>query len=185
MKWLLAVLLVGFLGLFGLLGTFGCSASVASGAIKRLTERLDPRGYDVIPFSAPRGEGATHHYLWRFWRHVPKAGHIAIFDRSWYGRVLVERVEGFATEDEWRRAYQEVNEFERTLHESGIVLVKFWLHISPEEQVNRFRLREANPMKRHKIVDDLDILNLYSHNLERRAKSAMESERSPSIARSG
>ena len=108
----------------------------------------------MIPFSAPRGEEATHHYLWRFWRHVPKAGHIAIFDRSWFGRVLVERVEGFATEEEWRRAYQEINEFERTLHESGLVLVKFWLHISAEEQVNRFRLREANPLKRYKIVDE-------------------------------
>ncbi len=132
----------------------GWDAAGKGGAIKRLTVRLDPRGYDVIPFSAPHGAEATHHYLWRFWRQIPKAGHIAIFDRSWYGRVLVERVEGFATEDAWRRAYQEINEFERVLHEDGAVILKFWLHISPEEQVRRFRARETNPMKRYKITDE-------------------------------
>jgi polyphosphate:AMP phosphotransferase len=130
----------------------GWDAAGKGGNIKRLTQELDPRGYEVIPIAAPDATEKAHHYLWRFWRQLPKAGHIAIFDRSWYGRVLVERVEGFAAEPEWRRAYQEINEFERHQTESGSVLVKFWMHISPEEQLRRFEERERVPHKRHKIT---------------------------------
>lgn len=132
----------------------GWDAAGKGGVIKRLTERLDPRGYDVIPVAAPAGEEAARHYLWRFWRDLPKAGHLAIFDRSWYGRVLVERVEGFAAEPAWRRAYEEINAFERELAAAGVALVKFWLHISPEEQLRRFRAREQDPAKRHKITPE-------------------------------
>jgi polyphosphate:AMP phosphotransferase len=132
----------------------GSDAGGKGGAIKRLTEKLDPRGYEVVPIAAPRGQAAAHHYLWRFWREIPKAGHLTVFDRSWYGRVLVERVEGFASEPDWRRAYQEINEFERTLAEAGIVVIKFWLQVSPDEQLRRFRAREATPRKRFKITDE-------------------------------
>jgi AMP-polyphosphate phosphotransferase len=132
----------------------GWDAAGKGGNIKRLTQELDPRGYEVIPIAAPDGTEKSHHYLWRFWRQLPKAGHIAIFDRSWYGRVLVERVEGFAAEPEWRRAYQEINEFERHQTEAGSVLVKFWMHVSPEEQLRRFEERERVPHKRHKITPD-------------------------------
>jgi AMP-polyphosphate phosphotransferase len=132
----------------------GWDAAGKGGNIKRLTQELDPRGYEVIPIAAPDATEKAHHYLWRFWKQLPKAGHIAVFDRSWYGRVLVERVEGFATEPEWRRAYQEINEFERHLAESGTVLVKFWMHISPEGQLRRFEERERVPHKRHKITPD-------------------------------
>ncbi len=131
----------------------GWDAAGKGGNIKRLTQELDPRGYEVIPVAAPDETEKAHHYLWRFWRQMPKAGHIAIFDRSWYGRVLVERVEGFAAETEWRRAYQEINEFERHLADSGAVLTKFWLHLSPEEQLRRFEEREKTPHKRYKITD--------------------------------
>ncbi len=132
----------------------GWDAAGKGSAIKRLTEELDPRGYAVIPVAAPTREELRHHYLWRFWRDLPKGGHLAVFDRSWYGRVLVERVEGFAGEEAWRRAYREINEFERALADAGVVLVKFWLHVSPEEQLRRFRAREADPDKRHKIGPD-------------------------------
>jgi AMP-polyphosphate phosphotransferase len=133
----------------------GWDGAGKAGNIKRLTQELDPRGYDVIPIAAPDATEISHHYLWRFWKQLPKAGHMAIFDRSWYGRVLVERVEGFATENEWRRAYQEINIFERHIESSGAVLFKFWLHISPEEQLRRFLDRETTPHKMHKIsLDD-------------------------------
>jgi polyphosphate kinase 2 (PPK2 family) len=132
----------------------GWDAGGKGGAIKRLTAPLDPRGYTVIPISAPKGADASHHYLWRFWRHLPKDGHFGIFDRSWYGRVTVERVEGFCTEEEWRRAYQEINEFEYSLHRHGAVLLKFWLEISPEEQLRRFQRRLRIPSKRVKITDE-------------------------------
>ena len=132
----------------------GWDAAGKGGNIKRLTQELDPRGYEVVPIAAPDATEKAHHYLWRFWRQLPKAGHIAIFDRSWYGRVLVERVEGFATEAEWRRAYQEINEFERHQAESGTVLVKFWMEISPEEQLRRFQEREKVPHKRYKITKE-------------------------------
>lgn len=131
----------------------GWDAAGKGGAIRRLVGSLDPRGYSVLPISAPKGEEATHHYLWRFWRRLPKAGHIAVFDRTWYGRVLVERVEGFCAEPEWRRAYHEINEFERSLTDAG-VLVKYWLHVSPEVQLQRFRDREKDPAKRYKITEE-------------------------------
>ena len=132
----------------------GWDASGKGGIIKRLTRGLDPRGYEVIPIGAPEGDEAAHHYLWRFWRALPKAGHITIFDRSWYGRVLVERVEGFCTRDEWMRAYREINEFEEQLTSFGSVLVKLWLHISKEEQLARFERRQKIEHKQWKITDD-------------------------------
>ncbi|MDF0555572.1 polyphosphate:AMP phosphotransferase [Kamptonema sp. UHCC 0994] len=132
----------------------GWDAAGKGGAIKRLTDILDPRSYVVNAFAAPTDEEKSHHYLWRFWRRLPNAGKIAIFDRSWYGRVMVERVEGFATETEWRRAYQEINEFEEQLTSAGCVLVKFWLHISQEEQLKRFTERQENPFKQYKLTDE-------------------------------
>ncbi|MBI4668676.1 MAG: polyphosphate:AMP phosphotransferase [Elusimicrobia bacterium] len=132
----------------------GADASGKGGAIRRLTSALDPRGYCVIPVAAPEGEEKHRHYLWRFWRHIPKAGHWAIFDRSWYGRVLVERIEGFCKPEEWKRAYSEINEFENQLSHSGAVLVKFWLQLSADEQLRRFKERERVPHKRYKITPE-------------------------------
>lgn len=132
----------------------GWDAAGKGGAIKRLTDVLDPRSYKVNAFAAPTDEEKAHHYLWRFWRRLPTSGTIGIFDRSWYGRVLVERVEGFATETEWRRAYQEINEFEAALTSAGYVLVKFWLHISPEKQLERFRERQNDPFKEYKLTEE-------------------------------
>ncbi|MCX5770823.1 MAG: polyphosphate:AMP phosphotransferase [Candidatus Hydrogenedentes bacterium] len=132
----------------------GWDASGKGGNIKRLVASLDHRGFEVIPVGAPAGDEKAHHYLWRFWKSLPKGGHITIFDRSWYGRVLVERVEGFATEAEWARAYNEINEFERELTDYGIVLVKFWIHISKEEQLRRFQLRQQTPWKTWKITEE-------------------------------
>jgi polyphosphate kinase 2 (PPK2 family) len=132
----------------------GWDAGGKGGNIKRVVENLDPRGYSVIPIAAPQGEERTHHYLWRFWKHIPKAGHIAVFDRSWYGRVMVERVEGFCKPDEWKRAFQEINEFESQLVSFGTVLVKFWIHITKEEQLRRFEERGANPFKNYKLTDE-------------------------------
>lgn len=132
----------------------GWDAAGKGGAIKRLTEMLDPRGYVVYPIAAPAGEDATHHYLYRFWRRLPDAGQIAIFDRSWYGRVLVERVEGFCSEPAWRRAYREINAFERQLVEFGAVVAKFWLHISREEQLRRFEGREHDHYKSWKLTQE-------------------------------
>jgi AMP-polyphosphate phosphotransferase len=132
----------------------GWDAAGKGGNIRRLIGALDPRGYTVVPIAAPQGDEATHHYLWRFWKRVPRAGHLAIFDRTWYGRVLVERVEGFCSEAEWRRAYQEINEFERSLHQGGAVLAKFWLHISKQMQLRRFRERERVAQKRYKITPE-------------------------------
>ncbi len=132
----------------------GWDAGGKGGNIKRLTRGLDPRGYEVVPIGVPTDEEKAHHYLWRFWKHVPKAGHITIFDRSWYGRLMVERVEGFCTEDEWNRAYREINEFERQLADFGTVLVKFWLQIDQQEQLRRFKARESTPHKQWKITDE-------------------------------
>ncbi len=132
----------------------GWDAAGKGGAIKRLTDVLDPRSYRVTGFAAPVGVAKEHHYLWRFWQELPHASVIGIFDRSWYGRVLVERVEGFATDLEWRRAYQEINEFEEQLITAGYVLVKFWLHISQEEQLNRFTERQNNQFKQQKLTDE-------------------------------
>jgi polyphosphate:AMP phosphotransferase len=129
----------------------GWDAAGKGGAIRRITDAIDARDFRVIPVAKPTDEEKAHHYLWRFWRHVPRAGLITIYDRSWYGRVLVERLEGFATEPEWRRAYRELNEFELELAEHGVIVIKFWLHISKEEQLHRFRDREATLYKRHKM----------------------------------
>ena len=132
----------------------GWDASGKGGSIKRLTEKIDPRGYVVYPISAPEGEDKTHHYLYRFWRRLPERGQIAIFDRTWYGRVMVERIEGFCTEAEWKRAYREINSFERNLRDFGTILVKFWIHISQEEQLRRFEQRKVIGYKSWKLTDE-------------------------------
>ena len=132
----------------------GWDAAGKGGAIKRISETLEPRGYTVSSFSAPRGEEKTHHYLWRFWRVLPRAGHLGIFDRSYYGRVLVERVEGLLSEDEWRRAYREINEFEAHQAGFGMVIVKFWLHTSKDEQLRRFKDRERDPFRSYKLTSE-------------------------------
>ncbi len=132
----------------------GWDAGGKGGAIRRITAALDAREYRVIPIAAPTDEELQHHYLWRFWRHVSRAGRLTIFDRSWYGRVLVERVEGFASESEWRRSYAEINDFEQQLADHGIVLCKFWLHITSEEQLRRFKEREVIAYKRWKLTDE-------------------------------
>jgi polyphosphate:AMP phosphotransferase len=132
----------------------GWDAAGKGGAIRRVTAALDARLFRVIPVAAPTDEERSHHYLWRFWRHLPRGGYVTIYDRSWYGRVLVERVEGFAQPHEWGRAYAEINEFERQLTGHGICLCKFWLHISPEEQLRRFKERARLEHKKHKITDE-------------------------------
>jgi AMP-polyphosphate phosphotransferase len=132
----------------------GWDAAGKGGNIRRLTQNLDPRGYEVIPVAAPNDIEKAHHYLWRFWAQLPKAGHIAIFDRTWYGRVLVERVEGFCTEAQWRRAYREINAMEQQLVHFGTVLLKFWLHIDPDEQLRRFNERQQDFHKQWKITDE-------------------------------
>lgn len=130
----------------------GWDAAGKGGNIKRITEKLDPRVYVVHSIAAPAGDDKTHHYLWRFWRRLPETGEIAIFDRSWYGRILVERVEGFAREAEWQRAYREINQFERQLVDFGTIIFKFWVHISAEEQLQRFESRANTPYKSWKLT---------------------------------
>jgi polyphosphate:AMP phosphotransferase len=132
----------------------GWDAAGKGGAIRRVTRAMDARLYRTISTAAPTDEERAHHYLWRFWRHIPMRGNMTLYDRSWYGRVLVERVEGFASEAEWRRSYLEINEFEEQLAEHGSVIMKFWVHISPEEQLRRFEEREQTPWKLHKITDE-------------------------------
>ncbi len=132
----------------------GWDAAGKGSAIRRVTQALDPRLYRVVGIAAPTDEERAQHYLWRFWRHLPRAGFVTIFDRSWYGRVLVERVEGFARPDEWQRAYHEINAFEEQLVGHGILLAKFWLHLSPAEQLRRFKERQTVAYKRHKITDE-------------------------------
>ncbi len=129
----------------------GWDAAGKGGAIRRLTSAIDARDYRVIPVAKPTDEEKSHHYLWRFWRHVPRAGLVTIYDRSWYGRVLVERLEGFCSEPAWRRAFGEINDFESQLVDHGTIVVKFWMHVSREEQLKRFREREKTAYKRHKI----------------------------------
>ena len=136
------------------IGFEGWDAGGKGGAIRRLTSRLDPRGYRVNPTASPNDIEKVHHYLWRFWNNVPKAGHIAIFDRTWYGRVMVERIEGFCTEAEWKRAYQEINEMESHMANAGTVILKFWMHIDKDEQERRFKERQENPDKQWKITDE-------------------------------
>jgi polyphosphate kinase 2 (PPK2 family) len=132
----------------------GWDASGKGGAIKRLVAQLDPRHARVVQFAAPTADEKRHHFLWRFWPKLPGWGGMAVFDRSWYGRVLVERVEGFATREQWLRAYDEINSFERTLCDEGMILVKFWLHISSEEQLKRFERRQDEPLKSWKLTDE-------------------------------
>ncbi len=132
----------------------GPDAAGKGGVIKRVTEKLDPRTIRVYSIIKPTEEEYSRHYLWRFWTKVPPYGHFAIFDRSWYGRVLVERVEGFARPDEWKRAYRELNEFERQLIDDGAVLVKFFLMITKDEQLSRFKRRSADPLKHWKISEE-------------------------------
>lgn len=132
----------------------GPDAAGKGGTIKRLVERLDPRLVRVYSIIKPTAEEYQHHYMWRFWNKLPSYGQLAVFDRSWYGRVLVERVEGFATEQEWKRAYREINDFERALTDDRTLLLKFYLHIDKEEQLVRFNRRQADPYKHWKITDE-------------------------------
>ncbi len=132
----------------------GWDAAGKGGNIKRLTSGLDPRGYEVIPIASPTPDELAHQYLWRFWIRLPKTGHIAVFDRSWYGRVMVERIEGFCAEPDWKRAYDEINEFERELTDSGVVVLKFWVQIDKDTQLERFTMRQNTPEKQWKITDE-------------------------------
>jgi len=151
-------------------GYEGEDASGKGGNIKRLTEALDPRGFDVHAIGAPTADEKSYHWLRRFWLRLPRRGRIAIFDRTWYGRVLVERVEKFAKKEEWQRAYQEINEFERMLVDDGMILVKFWIHISKKEQLDRFKKREKDPWKNYKLTAEdwrnRDKWDLYIEALE-------------------
>ncbi len=132
----------------------GWDAAGKGGNIKRITEALDPRGYEVHPIASPEPHEKARHYLWRFWTRLPKTGHIAIFDRTWYGRVMVERLEGFCSENDWKRAYNEINEFEKELHDWGAVVIKFWVQIDKDTQLERFTLRQNTPEKQWKITDE-------------------------------
>jgi polyphosphate kinase 2 (PPK2 family) len=132
----------------------GCDAAGKGGTIRRVTQALDARQYRTVPIAAPSDEERAHPYLWRFWRRLGSRGTFTIFDRSWYGRVLVERVEGFCAESDWQRAYTEINDFEEQLHQANIVLVKYWLQISKDEQLRRFKERQETPFKRFKITDE-------------------------------
>lgn len=132
----------------------GWDAGGKGGNIKRITEALDPRGFEVHPIASPEPHEKARHYLWRFWTRLPKTGHIAIFDRSWYGRVMVERLEGFCSENDWKRAYNEMNEFEKELSDWGAVIIKFWVQIDKDTQLERFELRQKTPEKQWKITEE-------------------------------
>lgn len=132
----------------------GWDAAGKGGNIKRITEALDARGYEVNPIASPEPHEKARHFLWRFWMRLPRTGHIAIFDRTWYGRVMVERLEGFCTENDWQRAYNEINEFEKELSDWGAILIKFWVQIDKDTQLERFTLRQNTPEKRWKITDE-------------------------------
>ena len=132
----------------------GWDAAGKGGNIKRITGALDPRGFEVHPIASPEPHEKARHYLWRFWKRLPKTGHIAIFDRTWYGRVMVERLEGFCSENDWRRAYNEINEFEKELYQWGAVIIKFWVHIDKDTQLARFTERQNTPEKQWKITDE-------------------------------
>lgn len=132
----------------------GWDAAGKGGNIKRLTAALDPRGYEVHPIASPKPYEKSRHHLWRFWTRLPKTGHFAIFDRTWYGRVMVERLEGFCSENDWQRAYNEINEFEKELSDWGAVIIKFWVHIDKDTQLARFNDRQNNPDKQWKITDE-------------------------------
>lgn len=132
----------------------GWDAAGKGGAIKRLTQKLDPRGYDVYSISAPNEEELSKHYLWRFWAKMPSAGHVAIFDRSWYGRMMVERVEKLCEPKDWGRAYTEINDMEYTLAANGAILMKFWIQVDKDTQLSRFKDRQNTPKKRWKLTDE-------------------------------
>ena len=132
----------------------GWDAAGKGGNIKRLTEAMDPRGFEVHPIASPEPHEKARHYLWRFWTRLPKTGHIAVFDRTWYGRVMVERLEGFCSENDWKRAYREINEFEKELHDWGAVIIKFWVQIDKDTQLKRFQDREKTPEKNWKITEE-------------------------------
>jgi polyphosphate kinase 2 (PPK2 family) len=132
----------------------GSDAGGKGGAIKRMVEPLDPRHYRVSAFAKPTYDEKRKHFLWRFWKEVPGLGGMAFFDRSWYGRVLVERIEGYATKQQWKRAYDEIVQFERNLVLEGVMIVKFWVQISPEEQLRRFKKRAKDPLRRWKLTDE-------------------------------
>ena len=132
----------------------GWDAAGKGTSIKALTRRLEPRGFKLYPIQAPRTYEMHMPWLWRFWLKLPNDGQMAIFDRSWYGRVLVERVEKFAKKEDWQRAFKEINEFERTLTDDGLILVKFWIHISKKEQLDRFKKREKDPWKNWKLTEE-------------------------------
>ena len=141
-------------GLTSVLVFEGWDAAGKGGVIRRLITAMDPVNFQIVPIAAPTEEEKAHHYLWRFWRHLPPAGRVLIFDRSWYGRILVERIEGFASEPEWRRAYSEINAFEEQLSEHGVLLMKFWLHIDADEQMRRFQARLETPYKKFKMTEE-------------------------------
>ena len=132
----------------------GWDAAGKGGNIKRITGALDPRGFEVLPIASPEPHEKARHFLWRFWTRLPKTGHIAIFDRTWYGRVMVERIEGFCSENDWQRAYNEINEFEKELTDWGAVVIKFWVQIDKRTQLKRFKERQATPEKQWKITDE-------------------------------
>ncbi|MBE2204768.1 MAG: UDP-galactose-lipid carrier transferase [Chthoniobacterales bacterium] len=159
----------------------GPDAAGKGGAIKRVVERLDPRLIKVYSIVKPTPEELAHHYLWRFWTKLPAEGEMTIFDRSWYGRVLVERVEAFCSGEEWKRAYREINEFERTLTDGGTVLIKIFLQITKEEQLDRFKRREADPYKHWKISDE-DWRNRRHWNEHNKAAEDMFEKTSTDVA---
>lgn len=132
----------------------GWDAAGKGGNIKRIAGALDPRGYEVHPIASPEPHEKARHYLWRFWTRLPKTGHIAIFDRTWYGRVMVERLEGFCSTNDWQRAYNEINEFEKELSQWGAVIIKFWVQIDKDTQLERFTERQNTPEKQWKITDE-------------------------------
>jgi len=132
----------------------GWDAAGKGGNIKRVTESLDPRGFEVHPIASPEPHEKARHFLWRFWTRLPKTGHIAIYDRTWYGRVMVERLEGFCSENDWKRAYNEINEFEKELSDWGAVIIKFWVQIDKDTQLARFTDRQNTPEKQWKITDE-------------------------------
>ena len=159
----------------------GMDAAGKGSTIRRITHALDARFYRVVPVAAPNENERAQPYLWRFWRYIPAHGRSVIFDRSWYGRVLVERVEGFCSEADWMRAYDEINGYEEELAESGAVIVKFWLAITPEEQLRRFRERQETPHKNYKITDD-DWRNREKWPLYERAVEEMIDRTSTQVA---
>lgn len=159
----------------------GWDAAGKGGNIKRISQRLDPRGYEVIPIAAPSKEELSYHYLWRFWNNIPKDGHVAIFDRTWYGRVLVERIEGFCSEEDWNRAFKEINDMEFNITNHETLIIKFWLQIDKNEQLNRFNMRMDNPLKRYKITDE-DWRNREKWDIYERATNDMLAKTSTEYA---